>query len=744
MTTPQPDAAHPRRARQIGATWCLAAVLLAWPARPLVAQTVAEVQVTPETMTLGVGLRQTIFAAAYDRQGNLIPSAKFTFWSSDTLIARVMRDGTVTGIAPGLAKVEARSQGRRASMAVLITGAVETAVAGLPPGSVLTLEPASVALLPGESARITPLALLEDGSRVPPGRILWRSLRPDVADVDSTGLVIGSGPGRTIVQASTRSGLTATLPVQVEPAEFAISRARLVSGPEDTDTLRAVVPAQGNRPVRTGIQWRSSDTAVVRIDPTGIVTARAPGQAEIVAFGFGQQRRAEVMVHRVPESLVVSPGPAAGNLVVPLRASEKLTAIAEAADSTPIPEARFAWEVGDTAVVGFDPATTTVTGKSVGTTSVTVRLRGFEPVVWTVDVIPGVLGFERPVTGVTVGERVTLEAKLLDDSSRVIGPATGLAWSTDRPDVIQVSGEGTVDGLMPGRAVVTATAPWGRRVATEVVVTADLVLSSNRSGAFGIYQMRSAGVDTLLPILVDEASNVQGVPSPDRTRIAFSSNRHGSYDLFLMTADGDSLRRLTTDGGTEGEPAWTPDGTRIVFTSTQPGAGSQLRSVLAAGTDPRLLTNSPGGNHSPDVSPDGRTIAFVSAREGNQDVYLMELSGGEARRVTRTEVRESSPRFLPDGGLVYVAERGGRSRGSRVLRLAAEGAAPAMVLETDLPIAALSVSRDGERVAYVVGRLTDASRGKAQFSLFIHPLAAGAVPTEVPLRPGEQVVSPAF
>ncbi|HUF34595.1 MAG TPA: Ig-like domain-containing protein [Gemmatimonadales bacterium] len=744
MTTPLPDAARRRRARQIGAACCLAAALLAWPRLAAVAQTVAEVQVTPETMTLGVGLRQTIFAAAYDRQGNLIPSAKFTFWSSDTLVARVMRDGTVTGITPGLAKVEARSQGRRASMAVLITGAVDTAVAGLPPGSVLTLEPASIALLPGENARITPLALLEDGSRVPPGRILWKSLRPDVADVDSTGLLIGSGPGRTIVQASTRDGLTATLPVQVEPAEFALSRPRLVLGPEDADTLRAVVPAQRNRPVRSGIQWRSSDTAVVRIGPTGIVTARAPGQAEILAFGFGQERRAEVMVHRVPESLVVSPRPAAGSLVVPLRASEKLTAIAEAADSTPIPEARFAWEVGDTAVVAFDPATTTLTGKSVGTTDVTVRLRGFEPVVWTVDVIPGVLGFERPLTGLTVGERTTLQARLLDDSSRVIGPATGLAWSTDRPEIIQVSGEGTIDGLAPGRAAVTATAPWGRSVVTEVVVTADLVLSSNRSGNFGIYQMRSTGVDTLLLLLVDDASNVQAVLSPDRTRIAFSSNRHGSYDLFVMNAGGDSLRRLTADGGTEGEPAWTPDGTRIVFTSTQPGAGSQLRTVLADGKDPRLLTNSPGGNHSPDVSPDGGTIAFVSAREGNQEIYLMDLSGGEARRVTRTEVRESGPRFLPGGGLVYVAERGGRSRGSRVLRVASEGAEAAMVLETDLPIASLSVSRDGERVAYVVGRLTDASRGKAQFSLFIHPLAPGAVPTEVPLRPGEQVVSPAF
>ena len=86
------------------------------------AQTVAEVQVTPETMTLGVGQKQTLFATAFDPRGNLIQAAKFTFWSSDTLIAQVRKDGTVVGVKPGLAKIEARSQGRRASMAILITG----------------------------------------------------------------------------------------------------------------------------------------------------------------------------------------------------------------------------------------------------------------------------------------------------------------------------------------------------------------------------------------------------------------------------------------------------------------------------------------------------------------------------------------------------------------------------------------------------------------------------------------------
>jgi hypothetical protein len=66
------------------------------------------------------------------------------------------------------------------------------------------------------------------------------------------------------------------------------------------------------------------------------------------------------------------------------------------------------------------------------------------------------------------------------------------------------------------------------------------------------------------------------------------------------------------------------------------------------------------------------------------------------------------------------------------------------VLDTDQPIGGLAVSRDGSRIAYVVGRLTDAARGRAQFNLFVQPLAAGSAPATVTLRPGEHVLSPSF
>ena len=152
---PETDRRALRRPVGLALALVTGAALALTAAPSAVAQTASEVQVTPETMTLGVGQRQPIFATAYDRQGNIIPTAKFTFWSSDTAIARVSREGSVTGVAPGLAKVEARVQGRRASLAVLITGAAG-ANGGTSVGTVLTLEPATAMVLPGETVRLTP------------------------------------------------------------------------------------------------------------------------------------------------------------------------------------------------------------------------------------------------------------------------------------------------------------------------------------------------------------------------------------------------------------------------------------------------------------------------------------------------------------------------------------------------------------------------------------------------------------
>jgi uncharacterized protein YjdB len=271
-------------------------------------------------MTLGVGQRQTLFAAAYDRQGNLITNARFTFWSSDTLIAKVGREGAVVGVSPGLAKVEARVQGRQASLAILVTGPAPAADPGAASsGMVLSLQPGSAALLPGESLVLQSRLSRDDGTPVPPGRVTWKSLQPEIAAVDSIGLVIAVAPGRAVIQATASGGAMATAPIEVAALPLALSRTRLTLGPQEADTLRVLVPGQANREVRNGIQWGSTDTTVARVSAAGIVSGVSPGRADIVAAGFGQEGRAAVLVHREASTLVVTPPSSAGPIQLPVR-----------------------------------------------------------------------------------------------------------------------------------------------------------------------------------------------------------------------------------------------------------------------------------------------------------------------------------------------------------------------------------------------------------------------------------------
>jgi uncharacterized protein YjdB len=708
---------------------------------PAAAQTVSEVQVTPETMTLTVGQKQPIFATAYDRQGNLIASAKFVFSSSDTSIARVSREGSVQGVAPGLAKVEARTQGRRASLAVLITGG-NGGNGSATSGTLLALDPTGAMLLPGESVQVTPQALREDGSASTVDRVTWKSLKPEVASVDSQGVVRGVGPGKTIVQASAQGGLMATLPVEVGQADVAVAGASEMLGPQDAETLAAQVPAQSGRRLMTGLQWRTTDTAVAAVDSTGIVTARAPGRTEIVVQGYGQERRVPLTVYRLPQTLVVSPKPVPEPIVLPVRGVRQFSAVADAADNTPIPEVKIAWELGDTTRAGFDRATGTLTARDTGATTLTARLRGFEPVVWRVQVVPGLLVLDRTRIGVRVGSRATLTATLRGDDDKPIGPAT-VTWVSDHPEVASV-GSGDVRGVSPGHAIVTATTPWGQAASADVYVAADFLVASNRSGSFGIYQVRLDAPDPLLPLLVDGAGDLAPARSPDGTRIAYSSTKAGTGDLWIMDADGRNPRRVTTDPGVETEPVWTPDGARLVYTATPRAGVPQLMVIRADGSESRALTTSSGGNRDADVSPDGRRVAFVSLRDGNPELYEVDLDGGEARRLTKTGNRESSPHYLPGGDLIYLVDKGSKTRVMRLPAGATASTEPVPVLELDQPVVAFDLSPDGDRIAYVTGKLADVEKGKAQLGLRVQALAPRSTPTVIPLRGGEQVQSPSF
>src|ERR1700759_501080 len=102
-------------------------------------------------------------------------------------------------------------------------------------------------------------------------------------------------------------------------------------------------------------------------------------------------------------------------------------------------------------------------------------------------------------------------------------------------------------------------------------------------------------------------------------RIVYVSFRPSNWDIYYFDKRGGEPRRLTDDLSLDYDPAFSPDGRWLVFTSERRGSADLYALDLKAGGPPRLLIESDAMEDQAAVSPDGKTIAFVSTRDGNAD-----------------------------------------------------------------------------------------------------------------------------
>src|SRR3989441_5981839 len=96
--------------------------------------------------------------------------------------------------------------------------------------------------------------------------------------------------------------------------------------------------------------------------------------------------------------------------------------------------------------------------------------------------------------GLALSRRYPVKANFADEAGAVIGPATGVTWTSDNPQVAGVGDDGTVSAVGYGHARSTATAPGGRRATVDVYVQGELVLASSRSGRFQLYSVERSNL----------------------------------------------------------------------------------------------------------------------------------------------------------------------------------------------------------------------------------------------------------
>jgi TolB protein len=154
--------------------------------------------------------------------------------------------------------------------------------------------------------------------------------------------------------------------------------------------------------------------------------------------------------------------------------------------------------------------------------------------------------------------------------------------------------------------------------------------------------------------------------SPDGTRLAFSSNRNGYWNLYVMELSTGQILQITDSADYEAAPSWSPDGLWLAYEyyspESQGGLDIYVRSI--EGGDPIRLTDDPGVDHSPAWSSQGRLIAFVSDRSGEPEIWLADLDKvGEERftNISRSQTSwEAYPAWSPDGNkLAWAADENG-------------------------------------------------------------------------------------
>ena len=239
------------------------------------------------------------------------------------------------------------------------------------------------------------------------------------------------------------------------------------------------------------------------------------------------------------------------------------------------------------------------------------------------------------------------------------------------------------------------------QVHAEAPATAKIAFSSNRGGNWDIYIMNSDGTQQE-QLTQDGAMDLSPVWSPTGEQILFVSRRDGVSDLYVMDADGSHVKRVFEKSAFRIDPTWSPDGERIAFHAETPHWSIQTATIQGVDVERITRADSSGGN--PSWSPNGNEIAFVDYVNNTPRIRIITLNSGKVRTFLPNESPWMyTPAWSPEGNrLAFTWYKWGiAGRPPTIFVANRDGSSLKQVVKSEWRVSGPAWSPEGDKLAYM-------------------------------------------
>lgn len=239
-----------------------------------------------------------------------------------------------------------------------------------------------------------------------------------------------------------------------------------------------------------------------------------------------------------------------------------------------------------------------------------------------------------------------------------------------------------------------------------------LAFASDRNGNFEIY-VREMATGQVTQLTANGVADRQPAWSPDGTRLVYVSDAAGDDDLYVMNADGSNVIQLTTGTAQDRYPVWSRDGLQVVFARETPDGSSLMAFDATCMGEPgacerSLRTLTTGGyDREPALSPDGQMLTFSTASFPGlpSAVGLVAISGGEVSALEGTGASDYTPAWSPDG--VWLAFASNRFEDADLWVMASDGGGVAQLTRSTAVDVQPRWSPGGEYLVFASDRAGD-------------------------------------